>query len=244
MKKLTILTLALTIPMVLMADMDRCVSCHGVDFEKKALGVSKIVKNMSEAEIKAALDGYKSGKGGSMKEIMIAEVNLGVDTDAMAADVYNEAHTPGFEEPSDEFIFQKRLSVRTLHKLKNKLKKAQNKKDMKKINSLIKSTAFTMYVHDDLLKEKVDFKAVKPNKNGLSKEDILQKVTKIKKCVDHSFSEKEIVQCRKDFLNLAISLTKDEAVKMRAKQKKAKAPIYTGEGAVDISKYLNHKKSN
>jgi len=43
--------------------MDRCVSCHGVDFELKALGVSKVVKNMSEQEIKAALDGYKNGLG-------------------------------------------------------------------------------------------------------------------------------------------------------------------------------------
>ena len=40
---------------------------------------------------------------------MIKEVNLGVDTDAMSADVYNEARIPGFDEPNDEFIFQKRL---------------------------------------------------------------------------------------------------------------------------------------
>ena len=97
----------LTAPMILSADMDRCVSCHGVDFEKKALGVSKIVKDMSELEIKAALDGYKRGEGGSMKALMIDEVNLGVDTDAMAADVYSESRTPGFEEPTDELFFKK-----------------------------------------------------------------------------------------------------------------------------------------
>ncbi len=229
----------LTLPVVLMADMDRCVSCHGIDFEKKALGVSKVVKDMSEKEIKAALDGYKSGKGGSMKDVMIAEVNLGVDTDAMAADVYNEAHTPGFEEPSDEFIFQKRLSVRTLHKLKKSIKKADGKKDMNKVVSKIKSAAFTMYIYDDLLKEKVDFKKIEPNKTKLSKKDILQIVTKVKKCVDHSFTEEDMVKCRVNFLNLAVSLTRDEAVKMKAKQKKSKAPLYTGEHAVDISKYLH-----
>ena len=223
-------------PMLLFADMDRCVSCHGVDFEKSALGVSKIVKNMSEKEIKKALDRYKKGMGGPMKELMIQEVNLGVDTDAMAADVYNEARTPGFDEPDDEFIFQKRLSVRTLHKIKTNLKKA-TKNDMGKISSQIKSAAFTMYAYDKLLQSKVDFSNFKPKK--LSKKDILAKVTKIKKCVDHSFSEDEIVKCRIEFFNLAGTLVKNEEKKMKAKSKASKKPIYTGEGAVGISKYLH-----
>ena len=228
----------LTAPMILSADMDRCVSCHGVDFEKKALGVSKIVKDMSELEIKAALDGYKRGEGGSMKALMIDEVNLGVDTDAMAADVYSESRTPGFEEPTDEFIFQKRLSVRTLHKLKNNIKKADGKKDMPKVISQIKSAAFTMYTYDDLLKEKINFKTMKANKTKLTKKDILKKVSKVKSCVDHSFSDNEIVKCRVEFLNLAGSLTRDEEKKIKAKQKKVKPPIYTGEYSVDMTKYL------
>ena len=119
--KMAALAALVVTPMVLTADMDRCVSCHGVDFEKKALGMSKVVKGMSEQEIKAALDGYKNGTGGPMKDLMIQEVNLGVDTDAMSADIYSESITPGFDEPSDEFIFQKRLSVRTLQKLKNNI---------------------------------------------------------------------------------------------------------------------------
>jgi len=228
----------LTAPMILTADMDRCVSCHGVDFEKKALGVSKIVKDMSELEIKAALDGYKNGQGGSMKALMIKEVNLGVDTDAMAADVYTESRTPGFEEPTDEFIFQKRLSVRTLHKLKNNIKKADAKKDMPKVISQITSAAFTMYTFDNLLKEKVDFKTMKPNKIKLTKKDILKKVSSVKSCVDHSFSDEEIVKCRVEFLNLAGSLTRDQEKKIKAKQKKSKPPLYTGEYSVDMSKYL------
>jgi len=125
MNKIALIAFIATVsilPTVLMADMDRCVSCHGVDFEKKALGKSKIVKDMSEKEIKAVLDGYKRGEGGLLKEIMIKEVNLGVDTNAMAADVYSEARTPGFDEPDDEFIFQKRMSVRTLHKIKTNIK--------------------------------------------------------------------------------------------------------------------------
>lgn len=243
MKKImnvTLATLVLT-PIILLADMDRCVSCHGVDFELKALGMSKVVKGMSEKEIKAALDGYKNGQGGPMKELMIAEVNLGVDTDAMAADIYSETITPGFDEPSDEFIFQKRLNVRTLHKLKKSIKQVDTKnmsKDMPKIISKIKAMAFTMYTYDDLLKTKVDFKTMKANEKPLNMKEILQKVTKVKVCVDHSFSDEQIVKCRVDFLNLAGSLTRDAEKKIKAKSKAKKPPIYTGEGAVDMSKYL------
>ena len=50
--------IAITTPTILMADMDRCVSCHGIDFEVKALSNSKIVKDMTKQEIKEALDGY------------------------------------------------------------------------------------------------------------------------------------------------------------------------------------------
>jgi len=229
--KLTIGTLVLTSS--LLADMDRCVSCHGVDFEKKALGVSKVVKDMSEAEIKKALDGYKKGLGGPAKDIMIKEVNVGVDTDAMAADIFNEIQTPGFEEPNDEFIFQKRLSVKTLEKIKTNLKKARIE-DMKKISSQIKAAAFSMYTYDKLLQEKVDFSSFKAKK--LTKKDILNTVTKAKKCVDHSFSEEEIVKCRIDFVNLAGTLTQNEAKNMKKNMKKA--PIYKGAGAINLDKYI------
>jgi len=237
MKKINLLALAVT-PVLLLADMDRCVSCHGVDFEKRALGVSRVVKGMSEKEIKDAIDGYKRGEGGSMKELMIQEVNLGVDTDAMSADVYAESITPGFDEPNDEFIFQKRLSVRVLHKLKSFIQQADPTKDMSKISSMIKSVAFTMYVYDDLLKTKIDFKSIKANKQGLSRDEIFDKVASIKRCVDHSFAEEEIVKCRTDLLHLASSLTRDEEKRMKAKSKKP--AIYSGKDAVDISEYIKH----
>jgi len=230
-------TLVIT-PILLMADMDRCVSCHGVDFEKKALGVSKVVQEMSEQEIKAALDGYKNGTGGPMKDLMIQEVNLGVDTDAMSADIYSESRTPGFDEPSDEFIFQKRLSVRTLHKLKNNIKNADPKKDMKKITSQIKSAAFTMYVYDDLLKEKIDFKTIKASEKKLTMDAISKEVSSVKSCVDHSFSDEEIVKCRVDFLNLAGALTRNQEKMIKAKQKANKPKIYTGPDSVDMTPYL------
>ena len=235
--KLSLITLIAT-RVVLFADMDRCVSCHGVDFEKSALGVSKIVKDMNETEIKMALDGYKAGKGGSMKELMIAEVNLGVDTDAMSADIYHESRTAGFEEPSDEFIFRKRLNVRTLHKLIEKIKKAE-KKDMKKVSSQIKATAFNMYAYDELLRTKVKFEDFKAEK--LTKGDIFKTITEVKKCIDHTFSPEAMVKCEVEFMNLAGHLVKNEGERMKAKGIKNKAPLFTGKGAIDMSKYLEKK---
>ena len=56
-----------------------CVGCHGKDFEKKALNVSKIVKDMTKADIVASLKGYKEGKGGAMKAVMLGQVKALTD---------------------------------------------------------------------------------------------------------------------------------------------------------------------
>jgi len=231
--KLLPLSLACALPLMLLADMDRCVSCHGLDFEKKALGVSRVVKNMSEAEIKKALDGYKAGKGGSMKALMMQEVNLGVDTDAMAADVYNEAHTPGFEEPKDSFIFKKRYSVRALHKIKTALKKMNDpQKELPKVVGQIKATAFTMLVRDSDLRAKVHLGGVRVDSPKMDPKAIYASVAEAKKCVDHSFDDKALADCNAGFVTLASQLVEKEGLKMKAKAKKA--PLYTGEGAVPV----------
>ena len=53
-----------------------CAGCHGANFEKKAMGVSKIVKDLPKDEIVKALKGYKDGSfGGSMKAIMKAQAS-------------------------------------------------------------------------------------------------------------------------------------------------------------------------
>jgi cytochrome c len=39
----------------------QCAGCHGAHFEKKALGVSNVVANMTHKEIEKALIGYKDG---------------------------------------------------------------------------------------------------------------------------------------------------------------------------------------
>ncbi len=52
-----------------------CAGCHGANFEKKAMGVSKVVKDLSKDEIIKALKGYKDGSyGGSMKSVMKGQV--------------------------------------------------------------------------------------------------------------------------------------------------------------------------
>ena len=67
-------------------DVKACVGCHGANFEKDAMGgKSKIVAQMSHAEIAAALKGYKAGTyGGAMKGLMKAQVSKYSDTDLEA----------------------------------------------------------------------------------------------------------------------------------------------------------------
>ena len=61
---------------------EKCVACHGANGEKAALGKSKIIKDMSKAEIVSALKGYKDGTyGGPMKGVMKAQVATLSDAD-------------------------------------------------------------------------------------------------------------------------------------------------------------------
>ena len=67
-----------------------CAGCHGQHFEKVAMGKSKIVKDMSEADILISLKGYKDGTyGGAMKGLMKGQVaNLSdADMAAIAASI-------------------------------------------------------------------------------------------------------------------------------------------------------------
>ena len=59
-----------------------CTGCHGANFEKHALGKSKIVKDMTKADIEKALKGYKDGSyGGAMKGLMKGQVAKLSDAD-------------------------------------------------------------------------------------------------------------------------------------------------------------------
>ena len=77
MKKIILATLALTTLSLAQVDEVSCKACHGVDYEKAALGVSKIVKDMTKSEVSAALIGYKNGTYGSyMKGVMHTNVKM------------------------------------------------------------------------------------------------------------------------------------------------------------------------
>ena len=53
----------------------KCVACHGVKAEKKALNKSKIIKGWKASKIEKALKGYKKGTyGGAMKGLMKGQV--------------------------------------------------------------------------------------------------------------------------------------------------------------------------
>ena len=67
-----------------------CLGCHGANFEKAAMGKSKIVKDMTKEEIIASLKGYKDGTyGGPMKAMMAGQVKSLDDAaiEAMAAEI-------------------------------------------------------------------------------------------------------------------------------------------------------------
>lgn len=74
-----------------------CIGCHGANFEKAAMGKSKVVKDMSEAEIVASLKGYKDGSyGGAMKGLMKGQVASLDDAaiEAMAAEIKGGGAAP------------------------------------------------------------------------------------------------------------------------------------------------------
>jgi cytochrome c-type protein NapB len=86
MKLVKVLTVSsLLVASTYAAGTGACKGCHGQQFEKKAMGTSKIVKDMSKEDIVKALKGYKDGSyGGSMKGIMKGQVASLSDADMAA----------------------------------------------------------------------------------------------------------------------------------------------------------------
>jgi len=59
----------------------KCISCHGAEGEKVALGKSLIIKDMSKEDFIKALKGYKDGTyGKEQKALMKAQVVTLTDT--------------------------------------------------------------------------------------------------------------------------------------------------------------------
>lgn len=67
----------------------KCAACHGPTGEKVALGKSKVIKDMSQADLVAAMKGYKDGTyGGAMKALMKGQVAALNDADIEAIATY------------------------------------------------------------------------------------------------------------------------------------------------------------
>jgi len=85
MKKVILLITALTIGCFAetsIVQLQKCMGCHGQNFDKSALNKSKIVKDMNETTIVEALNGYKNGTyGGPMKTLMSSQVKNMSDKD-------------------------------------------------------------------------------------------------------------------------------------------------------------------
>jgi len=72
-----------------------CASCHGENFEKSALGTSRIVAEMTEEELKASLHGYKDGTYGKNKQALMVNqiINFSEEElDAIAEKIFEEYH--------------------------------------------------------------------------------------------------------------------------------------------------------
>jgi cytochrome c553 len=62
-----------------------CQGCHGAKAEKIALGKSKVLASLSEAEVVSNMKGYKNGTfGGQMKAIMVPQAKKLSDADIEA----------------------------------------------------------------------------------------------------------------------------------------------------------------
>lgn len=84
MKKITTAIIALGATSALMAGVNAaaCTGCHGQAWEKKAMNKSKVVADMTHADIAASLKGYKAGTyGGPMKGLMKGQVAKYSDAD-------------------------------------------------------------------------------------------------------------------------------------------------------------------
>lgn len=75
MKKIVLSTLVCGTVAFAGVNLGACKGCHGQNWEKAALGKSKIVANMTKEEVSNSLVGYKNGTyGGPMAGVMKGQV--------------------------------------------------------------------------------------------------------------------------------------------------------------------------
>jgi cytochrome c553 len=64
---------------------DNCISCHGENLEKPAMGYSRIVNEMSKDDIIASINGYKDGSYGSDRKALMAGIAMKLSTEEIEA---------------------------------------------------------------------------------------------------------------------------------------------------------------
>jgi cytochrome c-type protein NapB len=88
MKKIVLSTLVCGTVAFAGVNLGACKGCHGQNFEKAALVKSKIVSEMTKAEVSAALVGYKNGTyGGPMAGVMKGQVAKYSEADLQATGI-------------------------------------------------------------------------------------------------------------------------------------------------------------
>ncbi len=88
MKKIVLGTLICGVAAFAAVNLGACKGCHGANWEKAALGKSKIVANMTKAEVTKSLQGYKAGTyGGAMAGVMKGQVAKYSDADLASTGV-------------------------------------------------------------------------------------------------------------------------------------------------------------
>jgi cytochrome c len=74
MKKVLV-AMSLVASISIAENLNACKGCHGQNFEKVALGKSKVVADMTKEEIIESLSGYQDGTyGGALKGVMKGQV--------------------------------------------------------------------------------------------------------------------------------------------------------------------------
>ena len=73
----------------------KCASCHGINAQKRALNLSKVINTLEKEEITRVLKGYKDGSyGGKMKGVKKRVVNSLNEDDMCVISTYIQTLKP------------------------------------------------------------------------------------------------------------------------------------------------------
>lgn len=159
--KLAALGMLVAAPALYAASTAACKGCHGQQFEKAAMGKSKVVQDMSKEEIIASLKGYQDGTyGGAMKGLMKGQVaNL---SDADIASMADEIKGGGGAAAPAPAVEAKVIDINENSTDQNRI----NQEDLAKKSSVSEEALglrkTDLYGEDDTTGVKTDYKREAP----------------------------------------------------------------------------------